>query len=107
MWGRVADFILLLAREDIRAFLRAGLPYYQAAGEKMLEAKLQLKHGEFGDWIKRNFALKERQARLYMELARATSNKEIGSTLPFSSLSDFVREPLIKMEAVTANERHK
>jgi hypothetical protein len=48
-----------------------------------------------------NFSIKEAQARIYMKMA------EIDGTPSFSSLSDFVREPLIKMEAVTANERHK
>jgi Protein of unknown function (DUF3102) len=48
----------------------AGMPYYRAAGEKMLEAKAQLKHGEFGPWIKRKFSISDRQARTYMALAK-------------------------------------
>jgi hypothetical protein len=71
---------------------RAGMPYYQAAGEKMLEAKGQLEHGEFGPWLTRNFELSERHARRYMEFARATSNIENGRARPFSTFSEFMRE---------------
>src|SRR5215475_2896034 len=71
---------------------QAGLPFFRAAGEKMIEAKPQMKHGEFGPWIKRHFRITERQARHYMALARATGGAQSGSALPFSSLSDFIRQ---------------
>jgi len=67
---------------------RASLPYYQAAGEKMLEAKSQLKHGEFQDWIKRNFEISIRHAQSYM----AAADAEKRSGLRFSSLSEAIRE---------------
>jgi hypothetical protein len=76
-----------LERGD-EASRQAGLPYYRAAGQKMLEAKAQLRHGEFQPWLKRNFNISPRQCRLYMGLAE-TNN---GSALPFASLSDFVRK---------------
>ena len=61
------------------------MPYYRAAGEKMIEAKEGggLAHGEFGPWIKRNFKIGERQARLYMSLV-ATSNIQNGAQAPKS-----------------------
>jgi len=30
------------------------MPYYQAAGEKLIEAKSQMKHGDSMPWVKRN-----------------------------------------------------
>jgi hypothetical protein len=45
---------------------RASVPYYRAAGEKMIEAKEQLKHGEFQPWLKRHFTISYDTARRYM-----------------------------------------
>ena len=69
---------------------RAGMPFYQAAGEKLLEAKLQMKHGEFLPWVQRNFNIKIRQADVYMALAKHSFKN--GAATPFSSLSEFQRE---------------
>jgi hypothetical protein len=71
---------------------QAGMPHYKAAGEKMIEAKSQLGHGEFEPWIKRNFNITSRQAREWMNLARTTSHIQNGSALPFSSIRETVRE---------------
>jgi hypothetical protein len=49
---------------------------YRAAGEKMIEAKAQLTHGQFGPWLKRNFKIGGYQAQLYMRAARATADME-------------------------------
>ncbi len=71
---------------------RAALPHYQAAGEKLIEAKAQLQHGHFQDWCKRNFKLKPRLAQYYMQLARANADDEKRNALRFSSLKDFIRQ---------------
>jgi hypothetical protein len=70
---------------------RAGLPYYQAAGEKLWEAKAQLKHGEFNDWVKRNFGISKGTAWRYMKLAKAAADEKF-SALNFSSMRDFFRQ---------------
>lgn len=73
------------------AFERAGMPYYQAAGEKMLEAKAQIPYGEFKAWVTRNFKITYTHAHKYMQLAKAAGgNKSFADD--FSSLSDFVRK---------------
>jgi hypothetical protein len=91
--ARPLQVLAPLIRKDLEegkeAAQRAGLPYYRAAGEKMLEAKAQVAHGEFQDWIKRNFKISPRTARHYMDLAAATQN---GNAFPFSSLRDSIRE---------------
>ena len=83
-----------LIKEDLKhgdeAAQSAGLPYYRAAGEKMIEAKGQLEHGQFGPWIKRNFKIGSNQASRYMSLARTTTGKQI-SRGRYTSLSDHVR----------------
>jgi len=50
------------------------MPYYCAAGEKMLEAKGQMKHGEFGPWIRRNFNILLRHAQIYMSYNERTKS---------------------------------
>lgn len=83
-----------LIRKDLQdgneAAERAGLPYYRAAGDKLLEAKAQIRHGEFTPWVQRNFKIKARQARYYMALAE-TAAAQNGNALPFSSLREFIR----------------
>lgn len=91
--ARPLKVLVPLIKEDLQhgkeAAERAGLPYYQAAGEKLIEAKLQIKHKDFMPWVRRNFNITIQHARRYMELARYME-KESG--LSFSSLSDFIRE---------------
>jgi hypothetical protein len=70
---------------------QAGMPYYQAAGEKLLEAKAQLAHGEFTPWVKRHFIISIDTAQQYMKLAAATQGEK-PSALGFSSMSDFLRK---------------
>ncbi len=57
----------------------------------MLEAKAQITHGEFQNWVKRNFKVSLVQAQLYMKLARETEGQKL-SALSFSSLGQFQRE---------------
>jgi hypothetical protein len=47
----------------------AAMPFYVQAGRKLIEAKAQLKHGDWGSWLKRHFELSDRTARLYMSYA--------------------------------------
>ena len=82
---------------------RASLPYYRAAGEKLLEAKRQISHGEFQTWVRRQVHVSLRTAQYYMRLAEATAEKR--NALRFSSLKDFIRHqqrPRIDAEARTA-----
>jgi len=88
--ARPLRVLIPLIHDDLKqardAAERAGLPYYRAAGEKMLEAKPQILHGQFRDWIKRNFGISYQHATQYMGLAKSSRTQD------FSSLSDFVRQ---------------
>jgi hypothetical protein len=96
--ARPLNILVPLIKEDLRqgreASDRAGMPYYRAAGEKMIEAKPQIKRGEFGSWIKRNFQISSGHAQNYMALARATAGAQKSSLDDFSSLEQFRRDHL-------------
>jgi hypothetical protein len=93
--ARPLQVLVPLIEDDLEngtaAAERAALPYYRAAGEKLLEAKAQLDHGEFTAWVKRHFALSIQTARRYMALAEQTAGQN-ESAVSFSSLSDFIRK---------------
>lgn len=102
--ARPLHVLVPLIKEDLEegqsASERAGLPYYQAAGEKLIEAKAQMKQGEFIPWMKRNFKISASQSQLYMSYARATSNKQ-NNGAPFSSLREWERESGVRAESST------
>jgi hypothetical protein len=52
------------------AALGKSLEYGMAAGDLLIEAKAQLKHGEWLPWLEANCGLSERSAQVYMRLAR-------------------------------------
>jgi hypothetical protein len=70
-----------LIKEDIAngdaAAERAGMPYYRAAGEKLVEAKAQVPHGEWMNWVRQNFDRSHDQAHRYMMLAREYARERI------------------------------
>ena len=78
--ARPLDMLVKLIREDLEAARAAAKnasePYYVAAGRKMLEAKGQMKHGEFVDWVKRHFDISIRSAQLYMSLTTAEAEMQ-------------------------------
>src|SRR5262249_6057055 len=91
--ARPLSVLLPLIKQDMAdgkaAAEQAGLPYYRAAGEKMLKAKPQIEHGHFRDWITRNFGISYSHAHKYMQLAE---HAQKSSAKRFSSLSDFIRK---------------
>jgi hypothetical protein len=56
--------------EAVTRYLRHGLESALAAGELLLEAKAQLKHGGWLPWLSAHCEIPERTAQLYMKLAR-------------------------------------
>jgi len=63
-----------LIKEEIEAGEAAGLEHYRAAGEMLLEAKSQMKHGQFRKWFdKQNFGWSVRQSQRYMALAEVNT----------------------------------
>lgn len=83
---RPLKVLVSLIKEDITngdaAAQRAGMPYYRAAGEKLLEAKAQVPRGEWMNWLSQNFELHYNQANVYMNLAsKFTARSELPRTI--------------------------
>ena len=95
---RPLSMLVPLIKEDLKqgdeAAQQAAMPYYRAAGEKMLEAKGQVPDGEFRAWVTRNFAIGKDQSAYYMKLAIATSDRQKSTAVDFASLKDFRRREL-------------
>lgn len=97
--ARPLPVLAKLMKDDIKqgdeaaksAAEKASMPYYQAAGEKMLEAKGQLPHGEFVEWCQRNSGKSKTQCALYMSYASTTLGVQKSASTDFSSLDDFKR----------------
>jgi hypothetical protein len=83
--ARPLAVLVPLIREDLKQAEGAGMPYFRAAGEKLLEAKDQLAHGEFKAWVTRNFSVGYQQASLYMKMVKRSSRDD------FSTLQEFRR----------------
>jgi ATP phosphoribosyltransferase regulatory subunit HisZ len=79
--ARPLHVLVPLIKADLKqageAAKNAALPYFAAAGEKMIEARTQMKATEFDSWTKRNFNVGIRQANEYMNYARHNSDSSI------------------------------
>jgi hypothetical protein len=89
--SRPLHVLVPLIKDDLKHVEEAGLPYKQAAGAKLIEAKSQLKHGEWFPWLERNFALSKKTAQTYMNFAETMDGSKT-KNLRFSSLNEFHRE---------------
>jgi DUF3102 family protein len=67
--ARPLRVLVPLIQEELEAGESAGLEHYRRAGEMLIEAKSQVKHGEWGAWLKRNFTMSAPTAHKYMRLA--------------------------------------
>jgi hypothetical protein len=56
--------------------LKRGAAHAMNAGDLLIEAKAQLKHGQWLPWLEGNCAISERTAQLYMRMAKARSKIE-------------------------------
>jgi hypothetical protein len=75
-----------MIQAEIKAGDEAGIEHYRAAGEMLNEAKEQVAHGEWQEWIKRNFKLSAITARRYMAFARLQN----GRSRPFSNITQAI-----------------
>jgi hypothetical protein len=67
----------------------ASVPYKISIGEKLIEAKGQTKHGEWHNWLRRNFDLTKATAAIYMRMAEATKSN---AGVTFTSVRGFHRQ---------------
>jgi hypothetical protein len=59
-----------IEHEGARAAVRRGIQHAMAAGDLLIEAKAQLKHGQWLPWLRDHCSMPDRTARLYMRLAK-------------------------------------
>ena len=88
--ARPLKVLVPLIKEDLKHIDEAGLPFKREAGAKLIEARGQMKHGLFGSWLKKNFALSKSTAYQYINLAEAANQNS--RVLEFSSMNEFHRE---------------
>jgi DUF3102 family protein len=84
------DYLVPLIRADLKNAEKAGMPYYKAAGQKLLEAKKLVKHGEFESWINSNFKFSKTTAFRYMKIA----DPKVSPGKLFESMRDFRKRGL-------------
>jgi hypothetical protein len=68
--------------DSLKASVRHGI----AAGELLIEAKAQLKHGQWLPWLRDHVEISERTAQLYMRLAKNRTEIEAKSA---TAIADF------------------
>jgi Protein of unknown function (DUF3102) len=85
-----ADALIPLIKADLRSAEKAGMPFYKAAGEKLIEAKKLVPHGQFVDWVKTNFKISKTTAFRYMKSA----DPKVSRGKLFENMRDFRKRGL-------------
>jgi hypothetical protein len=93
---------IMRAHAEARGAARMSLTHAIKAGEALIEAKGQLKHGEWLPWLKDKCELSERTAQVYMQLA--AHGGQFSNTHDIADLT--ITGALEQIEAATALRRH-
>lgn len=92
--SRPLKVLVPLIKEELDAATEAGLEHYRRAGEMLVEAKDQLPHGSWTNWLTKNFELSKRTAMRYMRLARmadSDNSKYVGADTIETALEEHPR----------------
>ena len=88
---RPLKVLVSLIKDDLEKIKRvhvetekAQRPLFLSIGEKLLEAKAQLPHGEFLPWVRDNLDLGYRAAQQYMAISRTILSSEKRDTIHFA-----------------------
>jgi hypothetical protein len=84
------------AHEATAIAMQRGLEHAIRAGELLIEAKIQLKHGQWLPWLLEHCAMSERTAQLYMRVAREQAELEASNP---QGLADLTLESASKLLA--------
>jgi hypothetical protein len=87
---RPLKVLIPLIKDELQEGDAAGHDHYRRAGEMLIEAKDQVAHGAWTQWLTKNFELSQRQAQVYMQWARHKAQMRSGDAHleSFSSLND-------------------
>jgi hypothetical protein len=90
--ARPLTVLVPLILEEIRRGQEAAKPFYAHAGELLLEAKSQIKHGDWEPWIRENLGIAPRTVREWMQYAKASPWNQNGATRAVFSKPPGLRE---------------
>ena len=82
--------------------IKRGVEHAIACGQMLIEAKGQLKHGQFGPWLRDHCGIAERTARHHMRLARYRETLKAKT----ASLADLTVEEAVALIAPVAPVEH-
>jgi Protein of unknown function (DUF3102) len=71
--------------------IERGAQHAMNAGDLLIEAKAQLKHGQRLPWLRDHCSMSERTAQLYMRMAKARPEVEANPRRPLRSAGFFTR----------------
>ena len=85
--------------------LREGVLHAIAAGDLLLKAKAEVKHGSWLDWLKANCEIPERTVQAYMRLARLPAEKRNAvADLPLREALSAIRSRQERLERAEEQE---
>lgn len=96
-----------LLNEQVEHHKNQAVVYAARTGEKLLLAKAQCKHGEFGSWLNANCTVSARYATGFMRLAKEmpellNSNRQTSSDLNLNQALELLSAPEEVKTEVTA-----
>jgi hypothetical protein len=74
-----------IAHSSVQHAMRNAVEYAMETGDLLLEAKEQIQHGQWGQWLQDNCQIADRTARLYMRLAK--NRTEIEAQFPAAGMT--------------------
>jgi hypothetical protein len=77
--------------EAVQVALKRGIEHAMTTGDLLLEAKAQLKHGEWTPWLREHCVISERTAHLYMQLAKNRQTIEASGNVANLTINAAVR----------------
>jgi hypothetical protein len=100
----LADLAARIRQEHEAAAVavRHGVEHAINAGDLLIEAKAQLKHGQWLPWLSKHCQIPERTAQLYMRLARHASEIRNVADLTVRKAIEALAPPQTEEEALAA-----
>lgn len=86
--GRPLKMLIPMIQSELQLGNDAGREHYRIAGEMLIEAKDQVSHGGWSQWLTKNFDLSQSTARVYMRWARESQNARGARDLEYTSLRE-------------------
>jgi hypothetical protein len=105
--GRTLKTLIPLIQSELQQGNAAGREHYRHAGEMLIEAKDQLSHGSWTQWLTRNFELSQKQAQVYMRWAREHQKRVGDAHLQYRSLREMTGHTERDRDARTSKQHQE